>query len=213
MHTTRVNTSPLRATTAAAAVALACLAGCASPGAVDAQWSAPQLPATPLHGARVLVVCESGDEVLSRLCLDRLAAELQQRGLTPVTSADVAVLAPGQGRDDTRYLGAARAVGAGALWVSSVGPDAYAGDSGGSGLSIGIGGFSIGRSSSVGVGVAMPVGGTTPTYAADARVSDVASGRLLWTARAGAGRGGDARGQVDALLVRLVDAADKLPLY
>jgi hypothetical protein len=195
--------------------ALALLAGCASPDKVDAQWTAAQMPATPLRGARVLVVCETSEEVLARLCLDRLAAELQQRGLQPVTSTEVAVLAPGQARDDSRYLGAARATGATALWVASVGIDAYAGDRGGSGMSIGFGGFSFGRSSSVGLGVSMPVGGGGPAtaYAADARVSDVASGKLLWTARTGAGGGGDAQRQVDELLRRLVEAADKLPLY
>ncbi|HJV61994.1 MAG TPA: hypothetical protein VJ743_13685 [Albitalea sp.] len=205
---------PARMHAAALAAALA-LAACAS-HPVDAQWSSPQLAGQPLRAARVLVVCEAAEEVLVRLCQDRLGAELAARGLTALPVPEGTPLpAPGAVRDDTRYLAPARAVRASAVWVASVGADAYAAERSGSGMSIGIGGFSFGRSSSVGVGVSVPVaGGPPPTaYAADMRITEVAGGRLLWTARAGAGSGGDAREQIDGLMRRLFEAADQAPLY
>jgi len=208
---------PIRLPAAALAAALA-LAGCAS-RPVDAQWSSPQLAGEPLRAARVLAVCEAAEEVLARLCQDRLAAELTARGLTALPAPEgSAPPVPGAVRDDTRYLAPARAVQASAIWVASVGPDAYAAaEPSGSGVSIGIGGFSFGRSSSVGVGVGVGVpvtgGRSSAPYAADMRITEAASGRLLWTAHTRAGAGGDARQQIDTLLRRLFEAADEAPLY
>jgi hypothetical protein len=197
----------------AALAAAAMSVGCAT-RAVDAQWASPQLVGNPLQGAKVFVVCEAPEEVLGRICLDKLSADLTARGLTPVLRADTAAPPPTQARDDARYLPEARQAGAKAVWVASVGPDAYVDRSSGSGLSIGFGGFSFGRSSSVGVGVSVPVGGsTTSTYAADARVSDVDKGLLLWTARAGSPPTADARTQIEALLQRLVGAAGEAKVF
>ena len=65
-------------------LALAGLTACASRG-IDAQWFDPQLAAgTPLRGARVLVVCEAPEEVLARICLDHLKADLLARGFQGV---------------------------------------------------------------------------------------------------------------------------------
>lgn len=195
------------------ATTVATLTGCAT-RTVDAQWSSPQLGGSPLQGAKVFVVCEAPEEVLGRICLDKLGADLTARGLTPVLRNDTAAPPPTQARDDARYLPEARHAGAKAVWVASVGPDAYADRSSGSGVSIGFGGFSFGRSSSVGLGVSVPVGGSTPSvYAADARISDVDKGLLLWTARAGSPPSGDARTQVEALLQRLVGAAGEAKVF
>ncbi|WP_374563870.1 hypothetical protein [Ideonella sp.] len=197
-----------RCLTIGAVAATLGLVACAT-HTVDAQWSSPQLANTPLAGAKVLVACEAPEEVLGRICLDKLAAELRSRGLTPVLRPDTAPPPATQARDDSRYLPEARAAGARAVWVASVGPEAHDPGSSGSGLSIGFGGFSFGRSSSVGLGVSMPIGGSSANtaYAADARVSDAGTGLLLWTARAGSAPSGDARVQIEALLQRLVDAA------
>ncbi len=200
--------APAATTAALLAVTLA-LVACASHPA-DAQWSAPGLAGTPLRGARVLVVCEAAEAVLARLCLDRLAAEVQARGATAVRGSDV----PGAARDDAAYLAQARASNASALWVASIAPEIAAADERPQGgFSIGLGGFSGGGGSGggVGVGLSLPVGGggaAAPRYAANAKVSDVASGRLLWTARAGSEGAADVQGQIDALLPRLVGAAD-----
>ena len=63
---------PLRRVVAALAAASG-LVACASPR-VDAQWSDPQMAGTTPLSAKVLVVCEAPEVVLSRLCVDRLSA-------------------------------------------------------------------------------------------------------------------------------------------
>jgi hypothetical protein len=199
------------ASTLAGAAALA-LAACAAP-AVDAQWTDPQLAGQPLLGGRVLVVCESTEVVLSQLCLDRLSADLQERGAIVVAPPEPPT--PGQPGDDARYLAQARAAGATAIWAAKVGLEPQApGYRSGPGVSIGLGGFGIGRGAGVGVGVSVPVGGDAPAprYTADARVTDAATGRLWWTARAEPGPAGDARSQLDRLLQQLVSAAGKAQL-
>lgn len=198
---------------AAGLLAAAALAGCAT-HAVDAQWSDPQLAGSPLQGARVMVVCEAAEVVVARICTERLAATLRERGMTPVGAPDLPSPATGLPRDDARYVRAARTLGASAVWATTVSAELFPEDRR-SAVSIGFGGFGFGGGRSgggVGVGVSMPVGGggsvmATPQYAADARVTEAASGRLLWTARAGSPPSSDVRGQVDSLVQRLVGAA------
>ena len=211
--TLRPTPRPLQRVAAALAAASA-LAACAS-RPVDAQWADPQMAGSAPLSAKVLVVCEAPEVVLSRLCVDRLSASLQERGATVVTAPQAPAPAQGQARDDTRYVTLARAAGATAVWAASVGPEAFVSDYRGStGVSIGLGGF--GRRGGVGVGVAVPIGGgsaATPQYAADARVTDVASGRLVWTAKAASPPAGDVGSQLGDLLQRLVGAAADAHLF
>jgi hypothetical protein len=211
----------LQATAWRVRVALCCipaaLAACASPG-VDAQWTDPQLAGNPLAHGTVYVVCEAAEVVLGRLCMDRLSADLQARGATVVVAAEpFAAPAPGQPHNDSRYLAAARAAGASTVWAATVGPAPYSAQPYSStGVSIGLGGFTVGHGGGVGVGVSVPVGGSTtgsPRYAADARVTDAASGRLLWSARAGSPPAGDAASQIGNLLQRLIAAAGTARLF
>jgi hypothetical protein len=204
----------LAAASLAAALVSLGLAGCASTG-IDAQWKDPQLTGSPLSSGRVLVVCEAAEVVLSRICVDRLSADLQARGATVVTAPDDNAPVAGQSRDDSRYLERARQLGASVVWAASVNPTSAADTRSGSGVSIGLGGFGFGRGSGVGVGMSMPVGGGAPPpqYAADARVTNAANGRLLWTARAGSPPSGDGRSQVENLLQRLVNAAGEAQLF
>jgi hypothetical protein len=185
-------------------------AGCAGP-AVDAQWTDPQLSGHPLRGGRVYVVCEAAEAVIARLCQERMQAELQARGAATVAAPDSVAQSPQAPRDDARYVALARAAGTQSVWVASITPETAPAEPR-SGLSIGLGGFRVGSHGGVGAGVSLPIGGggaSPPLYAASARVTDVASGRLLWTARAG-GASADAQAQIDALLPRLVDAAGRL---
>lgn len=210
---TRRISLPLTAATLAAALSLA---ACAS-RPVDAQWADPQMAGTSLRGAQVLVVCEASEVVLSRLCVDRLSASLQARGATVVPAPQAAAPAQGPGpAGDARYVEQARAARATAVWAVSVGPETFASDYRASpGFSIGLGGF-VGRGSGVGVGLGVPIGGSataTPLYAADVRVTDVASGRLVWTARAGSPPAGEVGHQLDDLLQRLVTAAGEAHLF
>ncbi len=193
-------------------IALAALAGCASTR-LDAQWSDPQLGASPLRGARVMVVCEAYDLAVKRICQDQMAAEVVARGGTAVPGPDEGSGAPVRPLNNDQYLGAAREANAKAVLTHSITPgDVSVG--GGSGVSVGIGGFGVGggrgSAGGVGVGVSVPVGGyqTTTGYAMNSRVTDVGSGKLLWTAKASASPSSDFSAQLSVLHKVVFDAAD-----
>ena len=197
----------------AAALVFAALAiGCAST-TLDAQWRDAQLPASYLRGAKVLVTCEAGDLTLKRICEDQMVAELTARGATTVitdVSADVAGVRPAV--PDAQYLPAARSSGAKAVLSMSVGVSSQAVNPG---WSIGVGGFGFGRHSAGGVGVSAPLGGggVTAGYSASSRVTDVASGRLMWSARATTPPSSDINAQLADLSKTVIDAAQKAGLF
>lgn len=181
------------------ALAAQLLAGCAGP-TLDAQWRDPQLAANYLRGARVLVVCEAAEVVLQRVCEDELARGLKARGALPVIGplpADAA---------------AARAAGAKAVFNIGVSVASQA-VSPGFQIGLGLGGF--GSSVGGGVGVSAPVGGgkVTAGYAANGRLTDAATNRLLWTARAAATPSSDLNAQLADLARAVLDAADKAGLF
>ena len=80
---------------------------------------------------------------------------------------------------------------------------------------IGIGGFGFGSSGSAGVGVSAPVGGgrVTSGYSANGRVTEVSSGRLVWTAKATAPPSSDINVQMSELSKTVLAAADKAGLF
>jgi len=192
------------------AAAAVVLAGCASTQ-LDAQWSDPSLTAgTPLRGARVLVVCEAQDEVLRRVCQDQVGAELTQAGVVPVPAPDVGATSSAPA-GPAPYLAAARTANAKAVLVASIAPGASVAKSGMT-VGFGLGGF--GGNVGGGVGVSAPVGGTKlqSSYAANASVTDVASGKLMWTARASAPASDDVNGQIASLAGAVVKGAGKAGL-
>ena len=191
-----------------APVALLALAGCAST-TLDAQWRDPQVPGRYLRGARVLVTCEAGDLTLKKICEDQLVAELTARGATTVLT-DVGGVRPGV--PDAQYLPAARSSGAKAVVSMSVGVSSQTVSPG---MSIGIGGFGFGRHSAGGIGVSAPIGGgqVSSGYSASSRVTDVASGRLMWSARATTPPSSDINAQLADLSKTVVDAAQKAGLF
>ncbi len=207
-------TPPIHRRAAAVAVtAMALLAGCASTR-LDAQWSDPQLAPGSLRGARVLVACESHDLVLKQICLDQLSAEVVARGGTPVPAPDVAVAGPGRAAGNEPYLDAARSAQAKGIITHAV-TIADVSSRGGSGVSIGIGGFGIGGGNvRGGVGVSVPVGSAPPSngYAISSRVSD-AGGRLLYTARASTSPSSDVGAQLAELTKAVFGGADKAQLF
>jgi len=193
-----------------AAAAAALLAGCASPQ-LDAQWSDPSIGPSFLRGARVLVACDAFEVVVRQICQDKLAAEVLARGATPV------FLAPGfpvatDRSVDAQLLPAAREAGAKAMMVMTV---AVAVQDVSQPFQIGIGGFGFGSSGSAGVGVSAPVGGgrVTSGYSANGRVTDVPSGRLVWTAKATAPPSSDINAQMSDLSKLVLGAADKAGLF
>ena len=197
----------------AAIVAAALLGACASTPQVDAQSTDPQLGAQSgfLHGATVLVACDAYDLVVRQLCQDQVASEVVARGATPVFAAADTPIATDHAVDG-QLLGAARSAGAKALMVVTIAP-ALADVS--PGFSIGIGGFGFGRSSAIGVGVTAPIGGgrVTTGYSANGRVTDVATGRLVWAARAATAPSPDVNAQLGELSKSVLGAADKSGLF
>lgn len=196
----------------AALSAAALFAGCASTR-LDAQWSDPQLAGNPLRGARVLVVCEAYDLAIKRICQDQMAAEVVARGGTAVPGPDEGSGAPVRPLNNDQYLGAARQANAKAVLTHSI---TTADVSSGSGVSIGIGAFGIGGGNvRGGAGVSVPVGGqqTNTGYAMNSRVTDVGSGKVLWTAKASASPSSDVSAQLAELTKTVFGAADKAQLF
>ena len=186
-------------------------AGCAST-VVDTQWRNVELPANYLRGATVMVSCETRDELLRRICDEQVAAELSAHGAVPVFAAPGTVAAIEPGIADAQYLPAARGSGAKAVFSVTVGASST---SVSPGVMVSVGGFGFGRNSAAGVGVAAPVGGgqVSNGYSANGRVTDVASGRLMWSARASTPPSGDVNAQVTELSKSVLDAAGKAGLF
>lgn len=168
------------------------LAACATPQ-MEAQWRDPQYAARSMQGRAVLVVCRGFDVTLERICEDRLAADAQAIGVRVVRSElprdAVAFPAP-----NDALLRAARAVRADAILAMALERSYAAGTSSGSSVGIGVGGGSGGWGGGVGgtVGITLPVGGTGPALASGASLTDVVTGKLVWSGRA---RGSGAVGE------------------
>ncbi len=189
----------------------ALLVGCATTPQLDAQWSDPSLGPGLLHGARVLVACDAYEVVIRQICQDQLASEVVARGATPVFLTPGFPIASDRSVD-AQMLPAARDAGARAMLVMTV---AVAVNDVSPGFSIGVGGFGFGRHSGVGVGVEAPIGGgrVTSGYSANGRVTDVPSGRLVWTAKATAPPSSDLNAQMGDLSKAVLGAADKAGLF
>ena len=197
---------------AIAATSAALFVGCAATPQLDAQWSDPSLGPNFLRGARVLVACDAFEVVVRQICQDQLAAQVLARGATPV------FLAPGfpvatDRSVDPQLLPAAREAGAQAMMVMTV---AVAVQDVSQPIQIGIGGFGFGGGGgSAGVGISAPVGGgrVTSGYSANGRVTDVPTGRLVWTAKATAPPSSDINAQMSDLSKLVLGAADKAGLF
>lgn len=189
------------------------VAGCASGPQLAAQWADPQLgpKSAYLRASRVLVACDVADLTVRQLCQDRVAAEVSARGATPVFPGPETQIVTDRSIDG-QLLGAARSAGAKALVVLTLTP-AITDVS--PGFSVGIGGFGFGSRSGVGVGVAAPIGGgrVTMGYAANGRVSDVASGRLVWSASASTAPSSELEVQLGELAKTVFGAADASGLF
>jgi hypothetical protein len=187
------------------------LVGCAST-VVDAQWKSVEVPSAYLRGATVMVSCEAGDEVLRRICQDQVSADLSAHGATPVIAAPGTVAAYQPGIADAQYLPAARSQGAKAVLSVTVGAATVAVNPG---MSLSIGGFGFGSHSALGAGVTAPIGGggVSNGYAANGRVTDVSSGKLMWSARANTPPSSDVNAQMAELSRSVLDAAGKAGLF
>ena len=189
------------------------VAACASSPQLNAQWIDPSLGthSSLLRGAKVLVACDAFDVAVRQVCQDQLASEVVARGATPVLVASDTPLLTDRAIDG-QLLSSARTVAAKAVLVVTLTPAVTDVNSG---PSFSIGGFGFGRSSAVGVGVSAPIGGARVTtgFSANGRVTDVATGRLVWTASAAAAPSADLNAQFAALSKIVLDAAEKAGLF
>jgi hypothetical protein len=186
------------------------LAGCAS-SRINAQWSDPQFAGQPPRGAKVLVACQAADPTLRRICADRMAARLAALGALPVLAPDNGDVGDAAVQAEAALLQAARSAGAAVLLRAQLAPEVVAMAPGPT-IGIGIGGFGGGYRSGGGVGFGMsaPIGAAGPAetgYGATASLTDVASGRLMWSAKASAPPSSDVAQQLTALATLLLDAA------
>jgi hypothetical protein len=163
--------------------------GCAST-AIQAQWADPLFAGRSLRGATVLVVCNAQAPAIQRICQDQIAARMLMSGIRPVMATETDLITAQGGQITEKIFAAARRAGANAIWAATVAPD-FTVVSPGPTIGFGIGGFGTSggwyRSSGVGggVGVGFPVGGeqVNTAYAADMSLTDVETGRLMWSSR------------------------------
>jgi hypothetical protein len=188
--------------------AVSLLGACASTR-LDAEWADPERPGGGLRDARVLVVCEAREAVIRQLCEERVSAELVARGAMPVVAAEPS--GP-RSQGDAGHVDAARAAGARAVLVQQIVP--Y-GTHASPGMSVGIGGFSVGSRVGGGVGVSVPIGGgqITTGYSVNTRLAEVPSARLLWSAKASSPPSQDVPGQLTQLTRTVFASADKLGMF
>jgi len=191
-------------------VAALLLSGCAGSQLV-AQWNDPQFAGQPPRGAKVMVACEAPELTLRRLCSDRMSEQLLTVGVQPLPAPDPAP------PDEATLLRMAQSAGAVALWRTTIAPEVAAVAPGPS-IGIGIGGFGGGYRSGGGVGIGMsaPIGGGGPAqtgYGASAALSDVASGRLMWSGRASASPSSDVNQQLATMAAQLLEGARQSGLF
>ena len=189
------------------------LASCASTPQLEAQWTDPSLVAHSglLRGAKVLVACDAFDVAVRQVCQEQLAAEVVARGATPVFIDSKTPFLADRSLD-AQLLPGARTADAKAVLVVTLTPSSVDADSG---PSFSIGGFGFGRNSAVGVGVSAPIGGARVAtgFSANGRVTDVVTGRMVWTASAAAPPSTDLSAQFAALAKTVLDSANKAGLF
>jgi len=201
----------------AAALGLVALinSGCASKP-VQAQWTDPQFANHSLRGAKILVVCDSNEAAVKRICEEQMSAQLSAAGGTPVIEP---VDATGPGSLNERALVSARRAGAKAVLVSNVAPEVTS-ISPGPSVGIGVGGFGgfggyHSGGISTGVGVSVPVGQerVDTAYAANLSMTDVDSGRLMWTGKVMAQGRQDINQQIAFLAKNGIEAAQNAGIF
>lgn len=213
----------MRALALAAAAGITA-AGCATQtGTVlGAQYVNPQLPAGALRGATLLVVCDAAEQAIKLICETQVSAQLAAIGTRPVTNARLVSPTPGREAPSGAYLAAAQQAGARAVFSTTLVPD-YSVVTTAPTFSFGIGGFGGsggyrgGGAGGVGggVGVTLPAGPATSAsgLAAIGSIVDVASGNVMWSAKAVTPPAADPSAMVADAARALVDAARQAGLF
>jgi hypothetical protein len=195
------------------ALVLLAAAGCASTTRLDSQWSDPAAAPTSLQGAKVLVVCDADEAPLRQICQDQMRAEVTARGATAVAFEDadrnIAGTAASASKPTADYVGIARDRGAAAVLRTRAMTSVSRPDSG---VSLGFGLGTFGSGVGLGVGMSTPVGGggnATVGYAAETSITDVRSGKLMWTGRATTAPSKEVNKQMAELATALLAGAQK----
>ncbi|WP_341677999.1 hypothetical protein [Niveibacterium sp. SC-1] len=164
------------------------LAACATTR-TDSDWHDPAFAGRSIKGERVLVVCESEVETLRRNCEDQIAGQLRMAGATAVVDPQRGASGTDDAQRQASYRRLAGHNNASLVLQATLLPDSAIANAGPQ-IGFGIGGFggSRGGVSGGGVGISMPVGGgrVDTGYAADARLTELAEGKLMWAARVAA---------------------------
>jgi hypothetical protein len=193
--------------------------GCAST-TIQAQWTDPRFTGQSLHGAKVLVVCDASAAAITRICQDQLAAQVAAAAATPVVASDVDHLMAEGGQITDNVFTAARRAGAKAIWVAIITPDATVVRPSPI-VGFGLGGFrgtgGWHRSSGIGtgVGLSVPVGTERihTAYAANMTLTDVDTGRLMWSSTVTTPASQDVTAQVNKLAKAGVEAAQQAGIF
>ncbi|RYE68726.1 MAG: hypothetical protein EOO81_09150 [Oxalobacteraceae bacterium] len=195
------------------ALGLTVLAACSSAPLEEARWIDPSVGmSTPyLQGEKVLIACDAYDAAVRQICQDALFREMLAKGARPV------VLPPGAAflndRElDGQLIASAAAQGAKAVFVMALTPVATRPATG---FSLGLGAFSWGGGGGGGIGLSAPVGGnrTETALSANGRLTDVGTGRLLWTASFASSSSLNLEAQSAALSRSMLDAAQNSGLF
>jgi hypothetical protein len=207
------------AATALSAFAAVLIGGCASTR-IQAQWTDPEFADHPLRGAKVFIVCNAKETAIKRNCEDQLVTQVAASGATPVTGPGSDNPPGGTAPVTPEMLAAARSAGAKAILSSTIAPEATIVNPGPT-VGLGVGGFGgsggwhSGGSVGGSVGVAVPVGAgqVSTSYAANLVLTDVASGRMMWTSKVTAPASQDVGAQIGELAKTGVAAAQKAGLF
>jgi hypothetical protein len=164
----------------------------------------------------VLVVCHANAPAVQRICQDQISARMLMSGIRPVMATEADLMAAEGKSIADNIFAAARREGANAIWAATVAPDVTV-VSPGPTIGVGIGGFGGSGgwypSSGVGggIGVGVPVGGeqVNTAYAADMTLTDVGTGRLMWTSRITTPASQDTTEQVSRLVEVGVQSAQQ----
>jgi len=163
------------------------LAACATTR-TDSDWHDPAFAGRSIKGQRVLVICEADVETLRRNCEDQIAGQLRTAGATAVVDPQRGSSGTDEAQRQATYSRLASHNGTSLILQAILLPDSAIANPGPS-IGFGIGGFGGSRSGvGGGVGVSVPVGGgrVDTGYAADARLTEVEGGKLMWAAKVAA---------------------------
>ncbi|MEF8753512.1 MAG: hypothetical protein V5B60_06155 [Accumulibacter sp.] len=187
------------------------LVGCATTQ-MKSEWRDPKVSGAVLKGQQILVVCQSGDPSLRRICEDQWAMRLQRTGASGIQSYAIPHF-PADGIAGSEEIrSAAEHVGAPIVARVQLAPDdlpvVNPAPQVGIGIAGGSGGYRTGGFSAGGLGLSFPLGWPTAAQGmvCSAEMVDAASAAVFWSGSATAPPSGAQAGQVAELTQLMIDS-------